>query len=218
MSSGWIELFNGKELKSWKPMKSDNYEWEVGGGVPLKADDAKLFDIQPGEGIMVNGPTGRTSDILTDSEHGDCELHIEFVVSLKSNSGVYFMGNYEVQILDSWGETELKYGTCGGIYCRWFDEKPVDGTPPRSNASRRPGEWQEYDIIFRAPKFDAGGNKTRNACFEKVVWNGEVVHENVELLGPTRGSMTGADVARGPLRLQGDHGPVAYRNVKLKEL
>ncbi|MDP6360752.1 MAG: DUF1080 domain-containing protein, partial [Planctomycetota bacterium] len=80
-------------------MKSDNYEWEVGGGVPLKADDAKLFDIQPGEGIMVNGPTGRTSDILTDSEHGDCELHIEFVVSLKSNSGVYFMGNYEVQIL-----------------------------------------------------------------------------------------------------------------------
>jgi hypothetical protein len=199
-------------------MKSDNYEWEVGGGVPLKADDPKLFDIQPGEGIMVNGPTGRTSDILTDCEHGDCELHIEFAVSLQSNSGVYFMGNYEVQILDSWGETGLKYGTCGGIYCRWIDEKPVDGTAPRVNASRRPGEWQEYDIIFRAPKFDAVGTKTRNACFEKVVWNGETVHENVELLGPTRGPMTNNDVPRGPLRLQGDHGPVAYRNVRLKEL
>ncbi len=83
--------------------------------------------------------------------------------------------------------------------------------------SRPPFQWQSYDIIFRAPRFDADGNKIANARFERVVHNGQVVHEDVELSGPTRGAFSG-EVAVGPLRLQGDHGPIAYRNIRIRPL
>ena len=142
-------------------------------------------------------------------------MHIEFVVPEGSNSGVYFMGRYEIQILDSWGETELKYGTCGGVYARWINEQSVGGYPPRVNMSRPPGEWQSYDVEFRAPRFDENGRKTANAIFVSVVWNGELVHENAEVDGPTRASMLNDEAPKGPLMLQGDHGPVAYRNIRI---
>ena len=77
--------------------------------------------------------------------------------------------------------------------------------------------WQEYDIIFRAPRFDDAGNKIANARFERVTHNGIVIHEDVSLRGPTRGGAPG-EVASGPLRLQGDHGPVAYRNIRIRRL
>jgi len=86
------------------------------------------------------------------------------------------------------------------------------------NASKPPGEWQSFDITFRAAHFDASGKKIENARFVKVLQNGQVIHENVELNAPTRGSMDAEDVARGPLRLQGDHGPVAYRNIRIRPL
>ena len=89
-------------------------------------------------------------------------------------------------------------------------------SPPRVNASKPPGEWQTYDITFRAPKFDADGNKIANATFVKVAWNGQVVHEDVEVVGVTRGALIEEEGATGPVMLQGDHGPVAYRNVVLK--
>jgi hypothetical protein len=126
------------------------------------------------------------------------------------------MGRYEVQILDSWGATELRFGTCGGIYARWINEQPVGGEPPRANASKPPGEWQSYDIDFRTPRFNADGEKTANATFVSVVWNGELVHENFEIDGPTRAAMFDEEAATGPLMLQGDHGPVAYRNVAIE--
>ena len=100
------------------------------GSVALNADDAKRLVTTTGEGIFYNGATGRTADIYTEAEYGDCELHVEFMVPQGSNSGVYLMGRYEIQILDSWGETELSYGSCGGVYCRWIDNQPVDGVPP----------------------------------------------------------------------------------------
>ena len=128
------------------------------------------------------------------------------------------MGHYEIQILDSWGETQLKYCTCGGIYARYIDGKDIGGKPPRVNASRPPGEWQSYDVIFRAPKFDDDGKKICNAVFEQVTWNGIVVHENVELEGPTRASISGPERPQGPLMLQGDHGPVAYRDIRIREI
>jgi hypothetical protein len=215
----WTDLFNGRDLSGWRPLSSDGrHDWQVAAAVPLCSQDPKRFDIRPGHGLLVNGPKGFTSNLLTEHKHGDCELHIEFVVPQKSNSGVYFMGHYEVQVLDSWGETELRYGTCGGIYARWINEKSVGGAAPRVNASRPPGEWQSYDVIFRAPKFDGTGTKIANATFVKVVWNGEVVHENVEIDGPTRAAMSGPEMPRGPLMLQGDHGPVAYRNIRIREL
>jgi 3-keto-disaccharide hydrolase len=219
MSEKWIQLFDGKSLDGWRGRSADGkHEWCAAGEVTLKSDDPKLFDIEPGDGLMVNGAAGRTADLYTDCQHGDCKLHIEFAVPQGSNSGVYFMGRYEIQVLDSWGETELKFGTCGGIYSRWINEQSVGGHPPRINVSKPPGEWQAFDIEFRAPRFDENGNKIANATFVSVIWNGEIVHENEESEGPTRASMLDDEAPKGPLMLQGDHGPVAYRNIRILDM
>ena len=90
-----------------------------------------------------------------------------------------------------------------------------EGHTPKRNASKAPGEWQTFDITFRAPRFDAAGKKVENARFIKVVHNGQVIHENVEMTGPTRGSKFENEAASGPIVIQGDHGPVAYRNLKI---
>ena len=86
------------------------------------------------------------------------------------------------------------------------------------DASRRPGEWQSFYIWFQAPKFDATGRKTANAKFLRVVHNGLSVQNNVEVDGPTRAAMNIAEAAANPIMLQGDHGPVAYRNLYVRPL
>ncbi|MGQ9731523.1 MAG: 3-keto-disaccharide hydrolase [Candidatus Zipacnadales bacterium] len=212
----WIELFNGTDLTGWKT--DGEHEWRVASAVTLKPQDPKQFAIVNGTGIFVNGETGRTRDIYTECLHSDCELHIEFCVPQGSNSGVYLMGHYEIQVWDSWGVEKPTYADCGGIYCQWIDEHAVGGTPPRINASKPPGEWQSFDVVFRGPRFDAEGHKIANAKFERVEHNGVLIHENVEVGGPTRASMPGPEKPRGPLMLQGDHGPVAYRNVRIRLL
>src|SRR5207248_8092072 len=140
----------------------------VAGGVRLSEEDPQRFTIEPGLGVMVNGDAGRTADIHTTVDHGSCELHIEFCVAEKSNSGIYLMGQYEIQVLDSWGDGELTYWANGGIYGRWIEatQTSYDGIPPLTNASRPPGEWQIFDVVFHAPRFDAGGGKIANARFE----------------------------------------------------
>ena len=209
-----ISLFVGSELSNGYPRdRTKNQDWAVVGSVSLDAEDDRRFSIQPGRGVFYNGPSGDTSDLCSDSEHGDCRLHVEFVVPRGSNSGVYLIGRYEVQIIDSWGASELRPGTGGGIYARWINEQSGGGEPPRVNASRPPGEWQSYDIDFRAPEFNTDGDKTANATFVSIVWNGELVHENFETDGPTRAAMFDEEAATVPLMLQGDHGPVAYRAV-----
>jgi len=216
---GCIRLFDGKSLTGWLGQSADGkHEWCAAGAVPLKPDDPRLFDVKPGAGLLVNGATGRTANLYTDYQHGDCKLHIECVVPQGSNSGVYFMGRYEIQVLDSWGAAELLYGTCGGIYARWINEQSVGGHPPRVNMSKPPGEWQTYDVEFRAPRFDENGSKIANATFVSVVWNGEIVHENAEVEGPTRAPMLNDEAPKGPLMLQGDHGPVAYRNIHILDI
>lgn len=218
----WIELFNGRDLSGWQG-RSEPHTWHVVGAVRLDPQDAHHFVSEPGSGVMVNHEHGRTVDIHTELQHGDCELHVEYCVPEKSNSGVYVMGQYEIQVLDSWGtpNSELRYGTNGGIYARHnhpVTHQDYGGHAPRVNASRRPGEWQELDVVFRAPRFDAAGHKVANARFERVVLNGQVLHENVECELPTGGAYHDQDVPRGPLRLQGDHGAVAYRNLRLRPL
>ena len=94
----------------------------------------------------------------------------------------------------------------GGIYA---------AAAPKLNASKAPGEWQRFVIDFRAPKFDDKGMKTGNAKFVKIELNGQVIHENVELKGPTPGGLTGKEAAAGPVMYQGDHGVVSYRNLKV---
>lgn len=193
-------------------------EWRPAGDVRLKAGDPTRFEILPGSGVVVNGESGRTVDILTTAEYGDVKVEYDYVVTKGSNSGVYFMGRYEVQILDSHGVTDLKHSDNGGIYERWADDKGFEGTAPRVNASKPPGEWQHAEVVFRAPRFDKSGVKVENARFKKVVLNGKLVQEDVEVTGPTRSARYQDEQPGGPLMAQGDHGPVAFRNVKITPL
>jgi len=214
----WTELFNGRDLTGWQAMKPDDNAWQAAGNVELDPTNERMLAIAKGTGILVNGPKGKTSNLFTDYRHGDCEAHIEFMVPKGSNSGVYFLGKYEIQVFDSYGKEKVGFSDCGGIYARWIDRKTVDGHPPRVNASRPPGQWQVYDVIFKAPRFDESGKKIANAMFVKVMHNGVLVHENVELKGPTRAAMPGLEQPTGPLMIQGDHGPVAYRNLRVRPL
>jgi hypothetical protein len=209
-----MSLF-GTDLSAFRDPTGD---WTVCGDVTKDpADETKLAWTE-GEGAAVNGARGKTGHLISKVEHGDVEAHIEFMVPKGSNSGVYFHGRYEIQVFDSFGVEQPTYSDCGGIYQRWKDNAGYEGRAPLVNASKAPGEWQTFDVTFKAPRFDANGKKTAPAVFVKVVHNGQVIHENQELSGPTRASLFEDEVALGPLMLQGDHGPVAYRNVTLKPL
>ena len=197
--------------------------WVTASAVFPDPKDGRKLAWKPGAGAVVNGKEGRTVHLFTRKEHGDVAVHLEFMVPKGSNSGVYFQGRYEIQILDSWGVETPKFSDCGGIYQRWREEpeakqRGYEGRPPRVNAARRPGEWQTLDVIFRAPRFDASGRKRANARFEKVVLNGVVIHVNAEVSGPTRAAAYQDEKPLGPLMLQGDHGPVAYRNIWITPL
>jgi len=204
-------------LDTWKGQRGDRNtgKWRVIGDVAKDPKNERGFVIKPGKGIIDNG--GRTCNLLSKQEFGDIEAHIEFMVPKRSNSGVYFQGRYEIQVFDSYGVKKPKHGDCGGIYQRWgknpSGKMGYEGVPPRVNASKKPGEWQTFDVIFRAPRFDKNGKKVENAKFVKVVHNGIVVHENRSLSGPTRAATFRDEKPLGPLMLQGDHGPVAYRNI-----
>jgi sugar phosphate isomerase/epimerase len=206
----------GNDLSAWR---GDTGDWAVVQDVTLAPGDEKALASKAGTGAMVNGPTGRTVNLLSKQEFGDVRAHIEFLVPKDSNSGVYFMGRYEIQVFDSWQKTGEYPGIeCGGIYERWDESrepKGFEGHSPRVNASKAPGQWQSFDVVFRAPRFDKAGRKIANARFERVVHNGVLVHSDVVLTGPTRASAYEDEKPVGPLMLQGDHGPVAYRNIWL---
>lgn len=216
-----IPLFDGRTLAGWRNPTGD---WKSVAAVSLAPTDATKFRVSEGAGILLNGTPGRTVNLITDGEYGDVELHLEFCVPKNSNSGVYLMGRYEIQLYDSFGVAQDKYPgiECGGIYPRWTQARgEFEGHSPRVNASKPPGEWQSFDIRFQAPRFDAAGRKVANARFLTVRHNGQLIHENIELTGPTRAAVWEAERDEkpvGPLMLQGDHGPVAYRNLRLRPL
>lgn len=214
---GWTELTADNEMAAWRKPTG---RWQVAGGATVDPKNPKRLTAQPGSGTIVNGPTGRTNDIVTKEKYGDIEVHLEFVVPKGSNSGIKFEGLYEIQIADSWGVKEPTASHCGGIYPR-AELLPryhhIDkGIPPRVNAARPPGEWQAMEIVFQAPRFDAQGKKTASARFVRVVLNGTLVQDNVEVASPTGHAWTRKEHAAGPILLQGDHGPVAFRNVRVR--
>ena len=217
MGGGWIDMI-GKGLSGWGPPGT----WVNVGGAHLDTTDAKVLQSDPGSGVLFNGPNGRTGDLVSNDVFGDCAIHLEWMMAQGSNSGIYVQGRFEVQVLDSWGVEELGGHDAGGIYQRWdpargSGNEGFEGYPPRVNAARKPGRWQSFDIVFRAARWNDKGEKVEHARFERVVHNGIVIHENVELKGPTRGGWSESP-GPGPLRLQGDHGPVAYRNVRVRRL
>lgn len=214
------ELFNGKDLAGWKTRHAEaiGNTWQAVAGVTIDAARPEQLVAVPGEGALLNSPTGKTCDIFTEREFGDCRAHIEFTVPKGSNSGVYFQGVYEIQVFDSYGKPEVTFSDCGGIYARWINEQNVEGHAPGVNVSKKPGEWQTFDVVFRAPRFDGTGKKVENARFVKVWHNGKIIHKDVQLTGPTRSAMHEQEKPVGPIMLQGDHGPVAYRKMWVKPL
>jgi hypothetical protein len=206
------EPFNGHDLKGWKFRgEAAKSKWQATIAALDPKDPAKILAnsaLADSRAMELVNVEGHSVDIYTEAKYGDCVVETEVMVPKGSNSGIYLMGEYEVQVFDSWGKKpeELKYGDMGGIY---------NTAPPRVNASKKPGEWQKFVIEFRAPRFE-GGKKTENAKFLKVTLNDQVIHENVEVAKPTTACLTGKENPTGPLMLQGDHGPVAYRNLVVK--
>jgi hypothetical protein len=126
---------------------------------------------------------------------------------------------YECQIFDSYGSTQpMTSSDGGGIYHQWVNEQGVGGSAPRVNASLPPGQWQSYQLWFQAPRFDASGKKIANAKYLRVLHNGLLVQENVDLAGPTRAHMEIPEAPENSLMIQGDHGPVAVRNIYWRPL
>ena len=176
----------------------------------------------PGHDILVNRPSkDAKSHLVTTWTHGDIDLDFDFLMAKGSNSGVYLQGRYEVQLFDSWGVKKPTPADCGGIYDRWDASRgkgneSYGGTAPLANASRAPGLWQHLRIEFEAPRFDSAGQKIKNARFKRVVLNGYVIQENVEISGPTRSALFEDEQPLGPLMIQGDHGPMALRSISYK--
>ncbi len=196
-----IVLFDGSSLNGWRVADS------VGGAARWKVENGYME--------VVRG----TGSIATKQGFRDVQLHVEWAAPVpatasgqnRGNSGVFFQERYEVQVLDSYQNDTYPDGQAASIYGQF---------PPLLNASRPPGEWQTYDIVFRAPRFDATGRVTSPARMT-VFHNGILVQENMALLGPTsnqRRAPYEAHPDRLPISLQ-DHGdPVRYRNIWVREL
>lgn len=214
-AAGAEDLFNGKDLSNWqtRPESKGKDLWTVG-KPSLDPANPKNLKVEAGGEAIINVVTahGQSWDLATKEKFGGpIRIEVELLVPQGSNSGIYVMGEYEVQVLDSYGKADkdLGAGDIGAIY---------SAAVPKKNASRKPGEWQKFVIDFTPPQFDAAGKKTANATFLKVELNGEVLHENLEINGPTPGGLTGKEAPEGPLMFQGNHGAAAYRNIKVSPL
>jgi hypothetical protein len=226
----WIDLLADLNTKGLHAFVKPSDQWIITDRVDLDSLNARKLSATPCEGnIIVNG-AGRIPNLVTREKFQDVEVHVEFLISKGSNAGVKLMGRYEIQILDSWQKDKLTGDACGGIYPRaeYAPDKSNprrrryrhidEGVAPKTNAALRPGQWQTLDITFRAPRFKEG-KKVENARFVKVVLNGKVVQDNVEVKYPTGHAWnTVKEVPTGPLLLQADHGPVAFRHVRIRAL
>ena len=224
---GWKPLLNGKNLDGWDlidPAKKG--KWLATSGVVWggTTNPAALIGLPtPGDRIVNTDvePQGNASNIYTTEKFGDVEVYVEFMIAARSNAGVFLAGLYETQIWDSWGFTpRLATDQCGAMY--HYNGGPINGVDggitPKARADRPPGQWQSYQFWFQAPRFDESGKKTANAKFIRILHNGQLIHENVERLGPTVASMKIPEAATNPIMLQGDHGAVAFRNIYVRPL
>ena len=192
-----VVLFDGTDLSRWRSGGGEDAKWQVEGGY-----------------MEVNG----TGKIVTRDTFGDCQLHVEFATPAevkgesqgRGNSGVFFFDRYEVQVLDSYENPSYPDGQASALYGQY---------PPMVNSSRPPGEWQSYDIIFKAPRFEGG--ELVSPAVVTVFHNGIIVHHAREMVGATSHRNVGKYSPHGPagpIALQ-DHGnPVRFRNVWVRPL
>ncbi|MFY0652902.1 MAG: DUF1080 domain-containing protein [Cyclobacteriaceae bacterium] len=177
----------------------------------------KAITFTSGTGILLNINDEEKKDaLLTNWEHGDIELELEVMMPKGSNSGIYLQGRYELQLKDSWGVKNPSYSDIGGIHANHAKDfaKKLVGVPPAINAAKAPGLWQKIKVHFQAPKFDESGAKIKNAKIIYADLNGVRIHTNVDIARPTGSPISEEEVAMGPLKIQGNHGPVAIRNIK----
>jgi hypothetical protein len=195
-----IVLFDGTSLARWEDGKGGPAKWK------LIADGA--MEVAPG-----------TGGIQTRDGYGDAQLHVEWMSPTpargkdqdRGNSGVFLMGKFEVQVLDSYHNVTYADGQAASIYGQY---------PPLVNVSRKPGEWQSYDIVFHRPRFDAAGKLLKPARFT-VLHNGVLVQDDVEPVGPTanmRRPPYEAGPDRLPIGLQDHEHPVRFRNIWIRDL
>lgn len=200
-----VDLFNGKDFTGWLTREGKPEDTLKVGTAKVDPDDPAALIVEPGGNELINF-RGSGKDFYSEAKFGDAMIELEFMVPKGSNSGIYVMGEYEVQILDSFGKEKVEASDVGGLY---------GAQAPRMNAAKPPGEWQTMKILFVAPRFDKDGKKTSNANFIGIMLNDKLIQENVEMKGPTPSGLTGKEAPEGPLMLQGDHGPVAFRNIKV---
>ncbi|MBN2578477.1 MAG: DUF1080 domain-containing protein [Pirellulales bacterium] len=202
--------FNGKNLDGWTLKgPKDRSHWTVGIAAVDPKDPAALSvspsDGKPGE--LINAKEGGV-DIYTNEKFGDCIIDLELMIPKGSNSGVYVMGEYEIQVFDSAGKENIGPADMGSVY---------GAAVAKLNAAKPAGVWQTLHVELQAPRFK-DGKKVANAKLLKVVLNGRTIQEDLELEHQTPGGLTGREVAEGPLLFQGNHGPVAFRNIKITPL
>lgn len=220
-SNGFAQNNKAINLQDLSAFENPGESWTIAGEVIASLEEPNAITTSEGSGILVNNPEDHQGeDLFMSIEHGDIDLELDFMMAKESNSGIYLQGRYELQLLDSWAVKVPTSGDNGGIYERWDESRPegekgYEGYPPRQNASRAPGVWQHLEVSFRAPRFDANGNKIENAKIIRAELNGVTIHEDLELFGPTRGAVGNDEVASGPLRFQGDHGAIAFRNINI---
>jgi 3-keto-disaccharide hydrolase len=198
-----IVLFNGKDLSKWQTM------------------DKKTKAMEPAAWTVENGYTyskGGIGDLVTKEKFGDIQLHLEFQTPTeidgtsqwRANSGVLLMHRYEIQVLDSWDNPTYADGQAGAIYGQW---------PPLVNASKKPGEWQTYDILFEAPKFE--GQKLVKPGYATVIHNGVMLHHHKEIIGRMAHRVVGTYEPHGdeePLALQDHDTRVRFRNIWVRRI
>jgi hypothetical protein len=216
--AGWICLSRCNAFAHWQ---GDHHGWRIAGDAALDPMQPERLVAEAGTGVIISD--GEAADLLSACCFRDVELSCEFIIPRNSNSGVKLNALYEVQISDTHAMGTPQGDSCGGIYPRAELEpeyRLLDaGTPPRVNAALPAGQWQTLELRFHSPRFNFAGRKIANARVERVVLNGKLIHDRVELKYPTGHAWrTKPETPVGPVMLQGDHGPVAFRNVRVRPL
>ena len=221
--------FNRYELKDLSDFMTDGSNWII--GTSVSSDFQKPWDLhfENGNGTLINNVkdqglrdqdnAAHGSHLFTTLEHGDIEIEFEVLLPKEANSGFYFQSRYELQLRDTAEDEDVSSDDLGGIYAQWKtdeEKETIGGSAPVLNAARSAGLWQRFKVLFRAPTFDATGKKISNAKFDHVYLNGYLIQNDVEVSGPTIGALYTDEVAMAPLMIQGDHGPIAIRNIDYK--